>query len=62
VRSYQCTQGDLFHHLNLVELETRASRHSLLMLRLSHPAAPTHRFRAAEVTAHEDFQRIVQSS
>lgn len=49
----------LYHRLNVVAVREGDRERPLLLLRLTHPAAPTSRWRAAELTAHPDFRRVV---
>jgi hypothetical protein len=52
--------SDLFHRLNVVEVYESGEPRPLLLVRLTHPAAPTSRWRAAEVTAHPDLAAAVR--
>lgn len=51
--------SDLFHRLNVVEVLESGSTRPLLLVRLTHPAAPTMQWRAAELSAHPDLAATV---
>lgn len=60
IRAYECTPGPLLHRLHRVKTLTQAGSSTLLLIRLTHPAARTRRWRAAELISHADFMRVAK--
>ena len=58
--AYIPSKGALLHHLNRIDVETPSGRHTLLLVRLKHPAAPSTRWMAKEMIGHADFRRVAE--
>ena len=51
--------SELFHRLNVVKVRESGDTRPLLLVRLTHPAAPTMRWRTSEFAAHGDLAATV---
>lgn len=49
----------VFHRLNKIYVQEDGVTRLMLLIRLTHPAAPTNRWRAAELIAHSDFRSVL---
>ena len=51
-------RSGLFHHLNRVTVREGDRERTLLIVKLTHPAARDNKYRAACVVSHPEFRRV----
>lgn len=59
VQKYQPAGEELFHRCNSLSVLGTFGRQPVLLLRVTHPAARTDRWRAAELAAHPEFGKAL---